>query len=306
MTSPAEIVIGSRGSALAMTQTQGVADALRRQWPALSLRIQKISTQGDKIRDVPLAQVGVKGIFTREIDLALQRGEIHAAVHSLKDVPTELAEGIGIAAVPARESPNDAAITRDGRPFQDLPIASVVGTSSLRRQAQLLAWRHDLRITDLRGNVDTRLRKLEQGHLDAIILAAAGLHRLHIARTFELLPFSIMVPAPGQGALAIAARLDDVQTRALLEPLNHPDTRHAVQVERALLASLGGGCQLPFGTVATCPSPGMFSLTAVIALPDGSMMIRAEASSNDPNSLWMEVLDMFKQRGLKELLRKFR
>jgi len=237
------IVIGSRGSKLALWQAEHIAAALKTL--DTETRIDVIKTSGDKIQDVPLAQVGGKGLFTKEIDEALLSGAIDLAVHSMKDVPTGLPAGLTIAAIPEREEPRDALI---GCTLAELKDETRIGTSSLRRQAQLLAYRQQLEIHMLRGNVDTRLRKLDEGQYDAIVLAAAGLRRLGWQdRIRELIPVEIMCPSVGQGALAIETREDGGAAHQLVRKLDHPDTRIAITAERAMLEKLGGGCQVPIG-----------------------------------------------------------
>lgn len=266
------LVIASRGSQLALWQARWVAAQLSAS--GQECRIEIIKTTGDKITDVPLAKVGTKGLFTKEIEEALLDGRAHLAVHSLKDLPTELPEGLVLAAVPQREDPRDAVV---GRKLADLALGAKVGTSSLRRAAQLRQLRPDLQVESVRGNLDTRLRKLDEGQYDAILLAAAGLKRLGWGdRIAEILPPEQMCPAVGQGALAIETRaaLDEVSLP--VKALDHADTHTAVRAERGLLAALGGGCQVPIGAYATV-SEGRVHLLAIVAAPDGSQIIRAEA-----------------------------
>jgi hydroxymethylbilane synthase len=262
------LVIASRGSQLALWQARWVSSQLSA--AGQECRIEIIKTTGDKITDVPLAKVGTKGLFTKEIEEALLDGRAHLAVHSLKDLPTELPEGLVLAAVPEREDPRDAMV---GKKLADLPLGAKVGTSSLRRAAQLRRLRPDLQVESVRGNLDTRLRKLDAGQYDAILLAAAGLKRLGWGdRIAEILAPEQMCPAVGQGALAI-------ETRAGFEGvamLDHADTHTAVMAERAVLRALGGGCQVPIGAYATV-SQGRVQLLAIVAAPDGTQVIRAEA-----------------------------
>src|ERR1035437_737485 len=262
------LVIASRGSQLALWQARWGSFPLSRPRPECRIEINK--TTGDKITDVPLAKVGTKGLFTKEIEEALLDGRAHLAVHSLKDLPTELPEGLVLAAVPEREDPRDAMV---GKELADLPLGAKVGTSSLRRAAQLRRQRPDLQVESVRGNLDTRLRKLDAGQYDAILLAAAGLKRLGWGdRIAEILAPQQMCPAVGQGALAI-------ETRAGFEGvamLDHADTHTAVMAERAVLRALGGGCQVPIGAYATV-SQGRVQLLAIVAAPDGTQVIRAEA-----------------------------
>jgi hydroxymethylbilane synthase len=270
----ARLRIGSRGSQLALWQANHVAGLLDANGHNTTIEI--IKTTGDKITEVALAQVGTKGMFTKEIEEALAAGAIDLAVHSLKDVPTELSPGFELAAVLSREDPRDAFVSVKYSGLQSLPAGACVGTSSLRRQAQLHALCPDIAVRSLRGNVDTRLRKLDLGDFDAIILAASGLHRL--ARTEnvrEVLAPEIMCPAAGQGALVVEVRCDDPETREAVEFLNHPGSRAAVFCERAALNALGGGCQVPIGAYATARG-NTLELLAVVARPDGSQVLRVQ------------------------------
>jgi hydroxymethylbilane synthase len=265
------LTIGSRGSKLALWQAHWVEQALG----ALGeeSRIEIIKTTGDKITDVPLAQVGAKGLFTKEIEEALLDGRIDLAVHSLKDLPTELPAGLRIAAIPEREDARDALV---GRPLAELRDGARVGTSSLRRVAQLRVARPGLVIESVRGNLDTRLRKLAEGQYDALVVAAAGLRRLGWAdRIAEYVPVEVMCPAVGQGALAIETRVEGAAMRACAQ-LEHGPARIAVEAERAVLARLGGGCQVPIGAHGVVCG-GRLELDAVVALPDGSRVIRRRA-----------------------------
>ena len=299
-----KLTIGTRGSALALVQANWVATQLRASWPELEVEIRKISTTGDQRTGVTFAEAGGKGIFTREIDLAQTGGEVDIAVHSMKDVPTELAGGLIIACVPERENPQDAAVTRDGGPLEELAENAVVGTSSLRRQAWLRHWRPDLQVIEFRGNVGTRLRKLDEGQADATILAAAGMNRLEIDRPRELLPFSLMLPAPAQGALAITTRVDDGPTQGFLSPLNHEPTLRATAVERELLARLGGSCQIPFSAHAKVLGDGSLSLEAAACHPDGTRAIRGEATGPDGSALCDRVFTLLEEQGLADLMRE--
>lgn len=265
-----EVVIGSRASDLAMWQAEHVAALLRAAHPALTVRIEKVSSKGDRVRDVPLAKIGGKGLFTKELEVALLDHEIDLAVHSLKDLPTELPQGLCLACVPERENPWDALVSRNGETLANLPRGARVGTSSLRRQAMLRATRPDLNILDIRGNVPTRLKKLRDGEYDAIVLAMAGLTRLGLGgEVTETLGASVMLPAVGQGALGIEVREDDAALRQLLAPLNDSDTWNAVAAERALLSGLGGGCQTPLGAWARVEK-GVLTLDASVCTMDGT------------------------------------
>jgi hydroxymethylbilane synthase len=262
------LVIGSRGSQLALWQAKWIS--LRLAELGQETRIEIIKTTGDKITDVPLAKVGTKGLFTKEIEEALLDGHIDLAVHSLKDLPTELPVGLRIAAIPEREDPRDALV---GVTLKNLAAGAKVGTSSLRRAAQLRVIRKDLRIESVRGNLDTRVRKLDEGQYDAIVLASAGLTRLGWAhRIAEILSPEIMCPAVGQGALAVETRVEG-SAREVCATLDHAMTRAAVTAERAVLASLGGGCQVPIGAHAQV-SNGIVRLIGVVISPDGGQMVR--------------------------------
>ena len=265
--------IGSRGSQLALWQARWIQARLESF--GAECRLEIIHTSGDKITDVALSKVGTKGLFTKEIEEALLSGAIDLAVHSLKDMPTDLPDGLTLSAIPEREDPRDAMV---GARLSDLAQHARVGTSSLRRAAQLRAIRPDLEIENIRGNLDTRLRKLDEGRYDAIMLAAAGLRRLGWEnRISELLDPEVMCPAVGQGALAVETRADGGEAYNLSKKLDHPDSRIAVTAERAVLASLGGGCQVPIGAHATVDHGRIVHIRAVVVSPDGSQVIRKEA-----------------------------
>lgn len=292
------IVIGSRGSKLALWQAEHISEKLKAL--GIETRIEIIKTSGDQIQDVPLAQVGGKGLFTKEIDHALLNGSIDLAVHSMKDVPTGLPAGLTIAAIPEREEPRDALI---GCSLADLKDGSSIGTSSLRRSSQLLAFNPRLSIEMLRGNVDTRLRKLDQGEYDAIVLAAAGLRRLGWQdRIRELIPVEIMCPAVGQGALAIETRDDGGVAHELVCKLDHADSRTAVTSERAMLEKLGGGCQVPIGGYAFVEK-GLIHMRAVVASPDGKRVVSAELSGVDPLRTGASLGRNLLEQGAEEILR---
>ena len=268
------LVIGTRGSQLALWQAEWVKARLLDIAPSMAIRLQKIQTSGDKILDAPLAKLGGKGLFVKEIEEALLRGDIDFAVHSMKDVPSVLPEGLTIVCVLAREDARDALVARDQLVFRDLPVGATVGTSSLRRQAQLLAHRSDLSIVMLRGNVNTRLRKLQEGAFTAIVLAAAGLIRLGWAHCVtEYLPVTVSLPAIGQGALGIESRTDDAFVRELLAPLHHLPTAIEVSAERAFLERLEGGCQVPIAGHAVIENQTV-RLEGLVASLDGTRVIR--------------------------------
>jgi hydroxymethylbilane synthase len=292
------LTIASRGSQLALWQARWVERRLAEM--GLESRIEIIKTTGDKITDVPLAKVGTKGLFTKEIEEALLAGRADLAVHSLKDLPTELPASLVLAGVPEREDPRDAIL---GCRFTDLRLGARIGTSSLRREAQIRARRPDLTVEALRGNLDTRLRKLQEGRYDAIVLAAAGLKRLgweaHIA---EILPPEVMCPAIGQGALALETRETGPGKDACAQ-FDHLETRAAVAAERAVLAALGGGCQVPIGAHATVTN-GRLHLRAIVAAPDGSQMVSAqsEGALSDAAALGRDLASELLSRGARRIL----
>ena len=268
------LILGTRGSKLAVHQSQWVQARLQELAPGLTISLQRIQTSGDKILDVPLAKIGGKGLFVKEIEDALLSKEIDLAVHSMKDVPTALPEGLDILCVPPREDPRDALITRDGCRLDQLKPGASIGTSSLRRQAQLLHYRPDFTIEMLRGNLDTRLRKLREGQFDAIVLAAAGLRRLAWdAEITEYLPVHLSLPAIAQGALGIEARSDDTFVRELLSRFEHRPTRITVTAERALLHRLEGGCQVPIAAHAALEGDRL-TVDGLVASVDGRRVIR--------------------------------
>ena len=291
----ARLRIGSRGSQLALWQAHHISDLLRAQGHEVDLEI--IKTTGDKILDVALAKVGTKGMFTKEIEEALAEGRVDLAVHSLKDLPTELSPGFEIAAITKRENSQDVFCSSRYASISDLPRGARVGTSSLRRQAQLKALRPDLETFPLRGNVDTRLRKLSAGEYDAIILAAAGLNRLGKTELVkQVIPKDIMCPAAGQGALGIEIRARDAATHALLAFLDDSDARASTTCERALLNKLGGGCQVPIGAAAEVRGRRIH-LDAIVANPDGSKILRESRDGDDPETLGSEVGETLLRRG---------
>lgn len=298
--SPTTLRIGSRGSQLALWQANHIASLLRARGHEVEIEI--IHTTGDKITDVALAKVGTKGMFTKEIEEALAAGRVDLAVHSLKDLPTELPAGFEIAAITERQDPRDAFCSVRYSKIEDLPKGARVGTSSLRRQAQLKAIRPDLDIHPLRGNVDTRLRKLEQGEYDAIILASAGLKRLNKTQLVkQIIPAEVMCPAAGQGALGIEIRQGDAKTRELLEFLNDPSARAATTCERALLNTLGGGCQVPIGAFAEMRN-GKLHLDSIVADPDGSRVLRDSREGSDPEKLGSDAGAALLERGGDQIL----
>jgi hydroxymethylbilane synthase len=296
----AKLRIGSRGSQLALWQANHISALLREQGHEVEIEI--IKTTGDKITDVALAQVGTKGMFTKEIEEALAEGRVDFAVHSLKDLPTELPPGFELVAITTRANPRDVFLSVKYDSVKALPKGALVGTSSLRRQAQLKVSRPDLVIHPLRGNVDTRIRKLEEGEYDAIILAAAGVTRLGKTQLVkEVLSEDFMCPAAGQGALGIEIRAGDTQMRQYLAFLDDTDARAATTCERALLNKLGGGCQVPIGAFAEVHD-GTLSLTAIVAQPDGSLILRERQTGTNPIALGEQVGEILLQRGATKIL----
>ena len=304
--------IGSRGSQLALWQSNHIAALLRAAGHEVVIEI--IRTLGDAMQHVPFAQVGDgtrdgKGMFTKEIEEALHDGRIDLAVHSLKDLPTELAEPFTIAAIPERVDPRDAFVSVRYESFEALPHQARIGTSSLRRQAQLRAQRPDVQCLEFRGNVDTRLRKLAEGQVDAIILASAGLERLGLTQhRRECFSPLVLCPAAGQGALGIECRAGDEPTLAALAFLNHEPTRYAVTAERAALAALGGGCQVPIGIhcfpAGESQGQQTYSVAAAVAAPDGSQVLRVvlDRQSGDPVALGRFIADKLLAQGAARLL----
>ncbi|MGZ4829490.1 MAG: hydroxymethylbilane synthase [Candidatus Angelobacter sp.] len=292
--------IGSRGSQLALWQANHVAALLRAKKHTVEIEV--IKTTGDKMTSVALAKVGTKGMFTKEIEEALHAKRVDLAVHSLKDVPTDLAQEFELAAIMKREDPRDAFISVKFSGLEELPQGAKVGTSSLRRQCQLKAMRPDLQVLPLRGNVDTRLRKLESGEYDAIILAAAGVLRLGLeTHVRSRISADVMCPAVGQGALAIEIRRGDQQTKTLLAFLNDADTHAAIDCERELLGSLGGGCQVPIGAYAE-KRGGRLYLQAMVGRPDGSQILREQADGTDGVKLGRETAQTLLWRGGDKIL----
>lgn len=267
--------IGTRASQLALWQANWVKSELEKKHSGLEVTLTKIKTQGDKILDVPLAMVGGKGLFVKEIEEAMLRGEIDIAVHSMKDVPTFFPEGLALRCITEREDPRDIVVLRSGfKSFRDLPQGARIGTSSLRRKAMLLHLRPDFQMVDIRGNVETRIRKLTEDNLDAVVLAAAGMHRLGFTGQIgEYLPTDVSLPAIGQGALGIESRIADTEVNALIDFFNHPETAAAVKGERAVLRRLEGGCQVPIGAYGEVKD-GQLTLTGVVASVDGARFLK--------------------------------
>lgn len=297
-------VIGSRSSKLALAQAHLIRGRLKTLYPELALEIETIKTTGDKILDVALSKIGDKGLFTKEIEEALLKGKIDLAVHSMKDLPTQLPRGLKIAAVTKREDPCDVLVSKQGFTLKALPKGSKVGTSSLRRRAQLLHARSDLAVLDLRGNLDTRLRKLEQGLYDAIILAHAGIKRLGLELRLSAIPLEEMLPQAGQGALGIEIREDDREMDNLVKALDDPDFHLSVDAERALLSGLGGGCQVPIGVYAHLHDGRIFIKAGVFSL-DGKIAVRdeIEGSKKDAQKLGRKLAErILKKKTARHIL----
>lgn len=298
------LFLGSRGSQLALWQANHIKDKLESEL-GIEVKLEIIKTTGDKITDVPLAALGgTKALFTKEIEEAMLAGKVDLAVHSMKDMPTLLPAGLTIGAVPRREDPRDALLTRNGKGFSELPQGAKIGTSSLRREVQLKRRRKDLEIVTLRGNIDTRLRKLDEGQYDAIILAAAGLKRLGWEeRITELFDTNIMLPAVGQGALAIETREDDKELLEALGCLRDPDTEAATRAERAFLAKMEGGCQVPMAAHAAV-SHADLRMRAVVVSRDGEHSIENELSgpAAEAEKLGTEIAEDLLRKGAAEIM----
>jgi len=300
------LIFATRPSALARWQTQWVIAALKAAHPGLECKEKVITTQGDKILDKPLPEIGGKGLFTQELESELLSGAVHCAVHSLKDLPVENPAGLTIGCIPARAEVRDALISKNGSTLEMLPAGAVVGTSSLRRAAQILAARPDVTTQSLRGNVDTRLRKALAGQYDAIILAGAGLTRLGLDKhVTEWLTLGVMLPAPGQGALAVQCRVDDHATLSLLTALEDQATRKAVSAERAFLSGLGGGCSVPVAAFAETENRGLqtiVSLTGLVISSNGENAVKVTGENSEPVELGKELARQAISQGANEIL----
>jgi hydroxymethylbilane synthase len=301
------IVVGTRQSDLALTQTGQVVAHLQEICRTYNLpyefELKKIVTKGDRILDVTLSKVGGKGLFVKEIEQALFDNEIDLAVHSMKDMPWELPAGLIIGAIPLREDPRDCLITRGNLQLNDLPHGARIGTSSLRRSSQLLHYRPDLRIESIRGNIDSRLKKLEADGFDAIMLAAAGLHRMGWKdRISTYLPVDICLPAVGQGALCIQCRDGDEGVQKLLGYYNDGLTNLTVMAERSFLGKLNGGCQVPIGAYASIDAGRTITLTGMVGLPDGTTMLKETMAGTDPQQLGNDLAQVLIERGASDIL----
>lgn len=297
------IIVGSRRSKLAITQTKWVIEQLKSLEPGTEFEIKEIVTKGDQIQNVKLSKVGGKGLFVKEIEQAMIDGEIDMAVHSMKDMPAELPEGLIIGSIPEREDPRDALISKNNETLEELPAGSIIGTSSLRRGAQILAVRPDLKVQWIRGNIDTRLKKLETENFDAIILAAAGLSRMGWSKDVvsEFLSPEDCLPAIGQGALSIECRESDTELRELLNRFSDQETALTVTAERTFLHKMEGGCQVPIAGYATQIEDGV-SLTALVASPDGTKVYKEVISGNDPIEVGLKAAEILTEQGAKALI----
>ena len=299
-----KLTIGTRGSALALWQARFVAEAIRTTHPAAEVELMTIRTSGDKILDVPLSRIGSKGLFTKEIEEALLAGSIDLAVHSMKDLPTDLPEGLHVAVTMEREDPRDVFVSGDGRLLEDLEPGDRIGTSSLRRRAFLLHRFPSLEVVSIRGNVDTRIRKIETEGLAGVILAAAGIIRMGFGeRITRYLETDSMIPAVGQGVLAIETRQDDRDTNELLAPLNHPGTAWCVAVERSFLKRMGGGCQVPMAAHCTMEG-GSSNVVAAVVHPDGAPLMRESWRGRaEDSSVGQLLADRLIEQGAESILK---
>ncbi|ELE5880533.1 TPA: hydroxymethylbilane synthase [Vibrio cholerae] len=301
-----QIRIATRQSPLALWQANYVKDALMAAHPGLQVELVTMVTRGDVILDTPLAKVGGKGLFVKELEIAMLEGRADLAVHSMKDVPVDFPDGLGLVTICEREDPRDAFVSNTYAKIEDLPSGAIVGTCSLRRQCQLKAARPDLVIKELRGNVGTRLSKLDAGEYDAIILAAAGLKRLELeSRIRSFIEPEQSLPAVGQGAVGIECRVDDQRVRALLAPLNHADTADRVRCERAMNLTLQGGCQVPIGSYALLEGNTIW-LRALVGEPDGSQIVRGEIRGprTQAEQLGITLAEQLLSQGAKEILER--
>lgn len=301
-----KIVVGSRTSNLALTQTNWVIEQLKQLDVPYEFEVKEIMTKGDRILDVMLSKVGGKGLFVKELELAMLNEEIDMAVHSMKDMPAVLPEGLMIASIPVRADHRDALISKKYSSLGEMPSGAVVGTSSLRRSAQILAKRPDLEIKWIRGNIETRLRKLNEGEYDAIILAAAGLERMGWSEEIvtEYMTIDDCLPAVGQGALAIQCRENDEEVKQLLAKINDEHTMRTITAERSFLHTLEGGCQVPIAAFAELESNQTVRLTGLVGEPDGKVIISDTLTGNDPDKVGRQLAKQLMDRGAKEILER--
>lgn len=303
-----KIIIGTRGSELALWQTDFVGETLKKHFPEINLEIKIIRTTGDKLLDVALSKIGDKGLFTKQIETALLNKEIDLAVHSLKDLQTVQPEGLTIGAVSKRELPNDVLISKKYASIDELPKNAKVATGSLRRKSQLLHYRPDLEIFEIRGNLQTRFRKFEESNLDAMILAFAGVHRLKLdAHISQLIPFEIILPAVGQGALAVEIREEDSELKEILKVLNDAETEFCIKAERAFLRSLEGGCQVPIGANAIIENDEI-RLEGLVGSLNGKTNLREKISGEKPEAenLGLKLAQILIDKGANEILERTR
>jgi len=297
-----KIVFATRPSKLARWQTNYVIQLLQQAVPDLVCEVIVITTKGDKELDKPLPEIGGKGLFTQELEAELLSGHVCAAVHSLKDLPVENTAGLTVGAIPVRADPRDVLVCTQFSSLEELPAGAVIGTSSLRRQAQVLRHRPDLKIEPIRGNVDTRIRKVEEGQYDAAVMAGAGITRLGLDKHIATwLPLSIMLPAPGQGALGIQCREDDKTTLAILKKISDIDTTKSVRAERAFLLALGGGCSIPVGAYAEIKE-GVIVMQGLVAATDGTQVIKVDGQGEEPDVLGKQLAKQALAQGAGEVL----
>ena len=304
-----KVVIGTRGSKLALIQADWVKSQLEKSFQDTEFIIEKIKTTGDKITDVPLAKIGGVGLFTKELENALLEKKVDIVVHSAKDLQTDIPEGLAIGAYVERKDPHDALISKDNLSLRDLPQGTKIGTSSLRRRSQILAFRPDIEVVDMRGNLDTRLKKIDAGELDAIVVAMAGLIRFDLPeKASEIISYDIMLPAVGQGALCIEIRDGDLVIEKIVSVLNHHDTRFAVRAERALLGQMQGGCQVPVGAHAEIIYPVNIKIEAVVCSLDGKTVYRdsAEGKVDDCEILGQELANKLMGMGGYHIMSEIR
>ena len=302
----ATIKLGTRSSNLAMTQSRYIASRLEKENSGLKVELVEISTTGDEVRDKPLKSFGGAGVFVKELENALQDKRVDIAVHSLKDMPTRQPKGLVIGAIAGREDPRDVVVTQGGRKIGDLPPNSMIGSGSMRRRAQFKIQYPQLQFTEIRGNVETRLRKVREGQVAGTILARAGLKRLGLLdESMHTLSLQHMLPAPGQGALAIECRISDLEIRKLLQPIHEADIEACVNAERVVLEELGGGCHLPLAALGTPEAGGMLRLRAFFGLPDGSLNVRADETMGRSYSreLGKKVAHILLDRGGRDILK---
>lgn len=302
-----EIKIGTRGSKLALFQANWVRERLLEKKPQLNIKIIKIRTTGDKIQNAPLSKIGGKGLFVKEIEEALIEKRIDLAVHSIKDVPTDLPNGLHLSVITKREDPRDVLISKGEIPLKDLPVGSKIGTSSLRRQIQLLHFRNDFNLIPLRGNLDTRLKKLDSMDLDAIVIAYAGLKRLGLEnRLTEIIPIEISIPAIGQGSLGIETRVGDEEIESEIMFLNDEDSFISISAERSFLKRLGGGCQVPIAAFGRIEQ-GILKLDAMVGSKDGRKILRKKIEGDPKNAVFLgfKLAEILLEDGAREILSEF-